>query len=59
MLYRDVANKYINMYNTPFSTAYQNAEGIIKWLINAVLTVTSADYYYINRAIKEAGLLAI
>lgn len=40
VLYRGVASKYINRYNALFSTAYRNAEGIIKRLIGAVLTVT-------------------
>ena len=57
--YRGVASKYINRYNALFSSAYRNAEGIIKRLIGAVLKVTGIDYYHSNRDVREAGLLAI
>ena len=57
--YRGVASKYINRYNTLFSTAYRNVESIIKRLTGAVLTVTVTDYYHSNRDVREAGLLAI
>ena len=59
VFYRDVASKYINRYNALFSTAYRNAEGIIKRLTVAVLTVTGIDYHHSNRDIRETGLLAI
>ena len=57
--YRGVASKYINRYNALFSTAYRNAESIIKRLTGAVLAVTGTDYYHSNRDVREAGLLAI
>lgn len=57
--YRGVASKYINRYNALFSSAYRNAEGIIKRLIGAVLKVTGIDYYHSNRDVRESGLLAI
>lgn len=57
--YRGVASKYINRYNALFSTAYRNAESIIKRLTGAVLAVTGTDYYHSSRDVREAGLLAI
>lgn len=59
VFYRGVASKYINRYNVLFSTAYRNAESIIKRLTDAVLAVTGTDYYHSNRDVREAGLLAI
>lgn len=59
VFYRGVASKYINRYNALFSSAYRNAEGIIKRLISAVLMVTGTDYYHSNRDVREYGLLAI
>ena len=59
VFYRGVASKYINRYNALFSTAYRNAEGIIKRLIDAVLKVTGTDYYHSNRDVRETGLLVI
>lgn len=59
LFYRGVASKYINRYNALFATAYRNAEGIIRRLIDVVLTVTGTNYYHSNKAIRESGLVAI
>lgn len=57
--YRGVASKYINRYNALFGAAYRNVEGIIRRLVNEVLTVTATDYYHSNKDVREAGLVAI
>ena len=57
--YRGVASKYINRYNALFSTAYRNAEGIIRTLVNVVLAVTGINYYHSNKVIREVGLVAL
>ena len=57
--YRGVASKYINRYNALFSTAYRNAEGIIRTLINVVLAVTGTNYYHSNKDVREVGLVAL
>lgn len=59
VFYRGVASKYINRYNALFSSAYRNAEGIIKRLTDVVLAVTGINYYHSNRDVRESGLLAI
>ena len=59
VFYRGVASKYANRYNALFSSAYRNAEGIIKRLTGAVLAVTGVDYYHSNRDVRESGLLVI
>ena len=58
--YRGVASKYINRYSALFSTAYRNAEGIIRRPVE--MTVTGTDYFHSNRSnrdVREMGLLAI
>lgn len=57
--YRGVASKYINRYNTLFSTTYRNIENMIRRLIDTALTVTGINYYHSNNDVKESGLLAI
>lgn len=57
--YRGVANKYINRYNALFSTTYRNAEAMIKRLMEAVLAVTSVNYYHSNQDMRTVRLLAI
>ena len=57
--YRGVASKYINRYNTLFSTTYRNAENMIRRLRDTVLTVTGINYYHSNKDVKEAGILTI
>lgn len=59
VFYRGVASKYINRYNALFSTAYRNAEGIIRRLVEMTLMVTGTDYFHSNRDVREIGLLAI
>lgn len=54
VFYRRVAIKYINRYNALFSTAYRNAEGIIRRLV-----VTGMDYFHSNKDVREVDLLAI
>lgn len=59
VFYRGVASKYINRYNALFSTAYRNVEGIIRRLLDVVLSVTGKNYYHSNRDVRETDLLAI
>ncbi len=59
VFYRRVAIKYINRYNALFSTAYRNAEGIIRRLVEMTLVVTGMDYFHSNKDVREVDLLAI
>ena len=59
VFYSGVASKYINRYNALFSTAYRNAENIIRRLMDVVLAVSNTDYYHSNKDIRGVGLTAI
>ena len=59
VFYRGVASKYINRYNALFSTAYRNAERIIRRMVDITLAVTGTDYSHSNRDVRGTGLLAI
>ena len=48
-LYRGVASKYTNRYNTLFATNYRKAKPIIGWLTETVFEVTSTNYYHNNK----------
>lgn len=57
--YRVVASKYINRYNALFSATYQNAETMVRRLMDTILEVTGTNYYHSNKDVKEAGSLVI
>lgn len=57
--YRGVAIKYLNRYNTLFSSAYRNIDSLIQKLAERLLSVGTTDYFHSNKDVKEQGLLFI
>ena len=59
VFYRGVATKYLNRYNTLFSTAYKCTEERLRQIIASLLTVSGTKRWSSCRDIKMSGLLLI
>lgn len=56
--YCGVATKYLNQYNTLFTSSYNNAADMIKCLYHVLLNAESINHYHSARNVRKMRLLA-